>query len=238
MVHKGCTHILEMESYNIIVANGILPRTRKITNLIEHADHVIVCDGAINTYFTYTKRLPNYVIGDGDSLKKSILGKWKIPFIHVGDQETNDLTKAVLSAKERGWDNLIIIGATGGREDHSLANIFLLGHYLDLGVNVKMVCTKGDFVAARGRFDENVGRYRVVSLFPIDREEITASGLKYPVRGRTFDELWQGSLNVTDSDQLTIDSQGRYIIFLGKRPGKMALEEADKALQDYNEQGS
>lgn len=217
-----------MERYNIIIANGIMPRTRKITNLIEDAEHIIVCDGAINTYFSFSRRVPDYVIGDGDSAKKTILAKWNIPFIKVPDQETNDLTKAILSGRERGWDNFIILGGTGGREDHSLGNIFLLGHYLELGIKVKMVCTKGDFIPVRGHFDENVGRRRVVSIFPIDRAPITASGLKYPVIDKTFEELWEGTLNVTSDNRLTAYSEGRYIIYLGKRPGKMALEEADK----------
>ena len=212
-----------MEEYNVIVANGSLPRTRRITNLIENATHVIVCDGAINNYFSYSKRLPDYVIGDGDSLDPVLINQWNLPFYKVEDQETNDLTKAVLSGKERGWDNFVIIGATGGREDHSLANIFLLAHYIKLGIRVQMICTKGEFIPVDGHFDERVGEGRAVSIFPVDHAPITATGLLYPVINRTFDELWEGSLNEMKEERLVVDSEGRYLIFLGKRLSLSAL---------------
>ncbi|MDD7560160.1 MAG: thiamine diphosphokinase [Porphyromonas sp.] len=213
-----------MKQYNVIVANGILPRTRKMINLIEDAEHVIVCDGAVNNYFSYTKRLPDYVIGDGDSLDKDLVNQWHIPFIKVEDQETNDLTKAVFSGKEHGWDNFLIVGATGGRDDHAIANIFLLGYYVKIGVNVRMICPKGEFIPVAGHFDERVGSGRVVSIFPVDHSPVTATGLVYPVINRTFNELWEGTLNKTKEDRLVIDSEGRFLVFLGKRPAASALE--------------
>ena len=216
-----------MDSYNIIVANGLLPRTRRIFNLINNALHVIVCDGAINTYFSYTERRPDYVIGDGDSANMRIIEKKGLTYIQVEDQETNDLTKAVESGRERGWDNFVIIGATGQREDHTIGNIFLLAHYLTLGVHVTMEATKGVFIPVQGSFQRKVGRLRTVSIFSIDREPITASGLEYPIENKVLEELWEGTLNRTTDDTLTIQSEGRYIVFLGKKPANSMLAKED-----------
>ena len=216
-----------MEDYNIIVANGHLPRTRRITNLIEKARHVIVCDGGINNYFSYTSRIPDFVVGDGDSVNRTILLKRNIPFVKLEDQETNDLTKALMFGMERGWNGYVVIGATGGREDHSLANIFLLGHYLDMGIRVWMVGVKGYFVPFKGLFDEKIGRKRVISIFSIDNQPVTASGLEFPVQNRTFRELWEGSLNKSVEDRVRIECPGRVILFIGKKASKASLEEDD-----------
>ena len=215
----------KISSYNVIVANGLLPHTKRMVRLMEGAQHVVVCDGAINTLFTYTSRVPDYVIGDGDSLDPAILAKKGVPFVEVKDQETNDLTKAVMSCVERGWKNLIVLGGTGGREDHSIANVFLLAHYLSMGIEVRMAVPKGEIIPIKGIFDEKVGRKRVVSLFSVDCRPVTATGLKYPVIDRTFDELWQGTLNETSDERLHIECDGRVLLFLGKPATATALAE-------------
>ena len=221
-----------MDRYNIIVANGLLPRTRKTYNLINDALHVIVCDGAINTYFSYTNRKPDYVIGDGDSANMKVIEKRGLTFIQVDDQETNDLTKAIESGIERGWNNFIIIGATGQREDHTIGNIFLLAKYLSMGIQAKLAAPKGDFIPVQGTFEKKVGRLRTVSIFSIDRKPITATGLEYPIENKVFEELWEGTLNRTTSDYLTIQSEGRYIVYLGKKPSNSMLAREEE--EDYD----
>ena len=46
--------------------------------------------------------------------------------VHVTEQETNDLNKAFRYCLANGWTDIVILGATGKREDHTLGNIGLL----------------------------------------------------------------------------------------------------------------
>ena len=48
------------------------------------------------------------------------------------DQDFADLEKAVLLARERGATHIAMLGATGGRMDHTLGNFALLQRYADV----------------------------------------------------------------------------------------------------------
>ena len=65
-----------------------------------------------------------------DSLDPSIAGRFHDRIFRNSDQETNDLTKAVTWCSERGYRDLVILGATGKREDHTMGNISLLAEYI------------------------------------------------------------------------------------------------------------
>ena len=45
-------------------------------------------------------------------------------FVRVAEQETNDLDKAIRLCRERGWGDLVVVGATGLREDHAIGNVY------------------------------------------------------------------------------------------------------------------
>src|SRR5262249_48624309 len=53
------------------------------------------------------------------------------------DQEQGDLEKAILLARDRGATSITIIGAGGGRIDHTLANFALLLRYADCPICIE-----------------------------------------------------------------------------------------------------
>ena len=59
------------------------------------------------------------------------------------DQEINDLTKSVRFAHTQGYREVLILGATGLREDHTLGNISLLMDYAHLFKRVEMLSDYG-----------------------------------------------------------------------------------------------
>ena len=64
-----------------------------------------------------------------DSLSSDLALRFADRIYRDEDQETNDLTKAVKWCNERGYNDIVIIGATGKREDHTIGNISLLAEY-------------------------------------------------------------------------------------------------------------
>ena len=77
----------------VIVANGSYPQNMACHTLIQHALHLIVCDGAAQSLVNDGVEAHRMtVIGDGDSLPDSL--KSRLHFIHVTEQDDNDLTKA------------------------------------------------------------------------------------------------------------------------------------------------
>ena len=77
--------------------------------------------------------IPDAIVGDMDSLNESIAGRFHDRIFKDKDQDTNDLTKAVAWCSERGYRDLVILGATGKREDHTIGNISLLAEYIKDG---------------------------------------------------------------------------------------------------------
>ena len=117
---------------SVIVANGSYPQNKACHTLIQHASHLIVCDGAAQSLVNDGVEAHRMtVIGDGDSLPDSL--KSRLHFIHVAEQDDNDLTKATrylmsLSAFKEGA-KVAYLGCTGKREDHTLGNISLMMRY-------------------------------------------------------------------------------------------------------------
>ena len=120
-----------------IICNGEFPRKPYPLYLIRTADVIICCDGAAAAYFRNMKRIfgpenperqPDVIIGDMDSLPRSIAGKFGGRLIHIAEQETNDLSKAVNYAVSEipGISKILIFGASGKREDHTIGNMALL----------------------------------------------------------------------------------------------------------------
>jgi thiamine pyrophosphokinase len=99
-------------------------------------DLVVCADGGLEHALKLGLR-PNIVVGDFDSVPAATLAGFRAQYpdvdVRAYQHETKietDTELAVLAALEAGATELIITGALGGRTDHSLANMLLLGHPL------------------------------------------------------------------------------------------------------------
>ena len=106
----------------VIVANGSYPENEVGQTIIRHARHLIACDGAALSLIDHGIRPEQMtVVGDGDSLPAEL--KTRLNFLHMAEQDDNDLTKATRYAttlpyiQEGSW--IAYLGTTGKREDHS-----------------------------------------------------------------------------------------------------------------------
>ncbi len=96
-----------------------------------------------------------------------------------------DVTDTVLAceiAVERGCKSLTILGGTGGRADHSLANILWVYSLKRKGVETVLTDGDNEF---RALIDEAAGipyeEGRYFSLFPIGPCAVRAVGCRYPL---------------------------------------------------------
>ena len=125
--------------------------------------------------------IPEAIIGDMDSLSDDLADRFRDRLFHDGNQDTNDLTKTVRWCKERGYKDLVIVGATGKREDHTIGNISLLVEYIK-DVNVIMVTDTGVLLPFLKSSEISSLPGQQVSIFAIDPDtEITSRGLRYPL---------------------------------------------------------
>ncbi len=98
------------------------------------------------------------------------------------EKDDTDTMLACKIAIEQGFREILVIGGTGGRLDHTLSNIFLLETMYKNGTRVTL--TDGTN-RARLIKDETVhlpsARFRYFSLFSLGTSTATLAGCKYPL---------------------------------------------------------
>jgi thiamine pyrophosphokinase len=199
----------------VIVANGLFPTKAETLGLLRDAPFVIACDGAAQKLAD--ANIPMHaIVGDLDSLPQVLRDQYAGAVHHSPDQMTNDLTKSVCFAREKGFKRLLILGATGLREDHTLGNISLLTEYIQDFESIEMRSDFGVFIPLKQTTTLPSTPGQQVSIFAISPQTaITTSGLRWEVSDRRFTCWWQGTLNEALGDRFTIhfEGEGRIVIY-------------------------
>lgn len=192
----------------VILANGEFPkRGGAAWSLLAAAKRVVACDGAADAYVKRFGRSPFAVVGDMDSLKRCPEGS---DIVRVPEQETNDLEKAVAWCRVRGWKRLVVVGASGKREDHFLGNVF---RALDLGV--EMVTEFGRFVPVCGKASFRVAKGTPISVFATDpKTRAKSKGLEWPLDGVKFRNLHCATLNRASATRVSVSSDRNILVYI------------------------
>lgn len=203
----------------VIVGNGQFPKKEYPLYLLESADYVVCCDGALDTYLRHFRgrylRRPDVVVGDMDSLSKKTAERFRDIAVKIDEQETNDQSKAFHYILEHfpDVDTIHILGATGKREDHTIGNLSLLMEYAremrrqDCGrtVSVDIVSDWSTAFAITDSCTLDVGEGRSVSIIcPDNSLNIKSEGLVWPTDNVVFDNLWQTTLNRASADRISL----------------------------------
>ena len=191
----------------VILANGGFPTHEVSLTVLRTADRIVCCDGAADKLAALGVT-PTWVVGDLDSLSDASRARFHDRLAHVPEQETNDLAKAFRFCLAHGWRSVVVLGATGLREDHTLANLSLLVDFAQTASVVALTDT-GVFtpLLSSARLHANAGQQ--VSLFSFDSETaVFAEGLKYPVKGLRVKRWWQTALNEATGDAVLLTFEG------------------------------
>lgn len=198
----------------VILANGRFPSTGLPLGYLNNAGRIICCDGSVASLVEYGLE-PWAIAGDLDSLPADLKNKYRDRLHHYDDQETNDLTKAVRFCLEQGIADIVILGATGLREDHTLGNISLLADYTEY-LSARIVTDYGIFIPAQSGRSISSWPGQQISVFTIDKGiQIRSSGLKYPMVNMELENWWMGTLNEAIGDHFSLSfNKGRVLVFL------------------------
>ena len=195
----------------VIVAGGEFPTAPLPLEILQSAQYVVCCDGAADRYIA-TGRVPDAIVGDGDSISAANRKKFAHLLHIIAEQESNDQTKAVRFLMEQGKRRIAIVGATGKREDHTIGNISLLIEYARAGCDVCSFTDHGVFIPCNGTTTQKCRKGQQVSIFSITAKELSAEGLLYPIYD--FNNWWQGTLNECTGEEFTIKAKGEYLLFI------------------------
>lgn len=197
----------------VIMADGLYPESQRALDYLHQASCIIVCDGATVKLLEHELK-PDYIVGDMDSLPEQYKRRFESIISSSEDQLTNDLTKAVNKALELGLKQVVILGATGLREDHTMGNIGLLAEH-GQKIQLQMVSDYGVFNPVYESAEFNAFKAQQVSVFSImENPAITLNNLKYPLNDHVLKNLWEGTLNEALGAYFSIEfKDGALVVF-------------------------
>lgn len=166
----------------LILSGGKTPSEALLEKEVCWADYIICADHGYDMLKGFN-RIPDLLVGDLDSIgeEKNIEAKEIDKYCpRKNDTDTGiALDRAIgLKAKE-----VHILGGTGTRLDHSLANIFLLEKYFDLDVKIKILDDRNSLALyGPGEYSFNKGSFKYISILAIsDQTSYSTHGLEYEV---------------------------------------------------------
>ncbi|MDL2255566.1 thiamine diphosphokinase [Parabacteroides sp. OttesenSCG-928-K15] len=199
----------------VVVADGLFPSRPSLLEILREAEIVIACDGATATLLEHNI-IPTAIVGDMDSIPEALKKQFADRIHKDNDQECNDLTKAVRYAQSLQQREVLILGATGLREDHMLGNISLLADYAASFDQVEMASDHGLFtpISKTTTFASVPGQQ--VSFFSLHAGGlVTTDRLRYPLRDKDLTAWWQGTLNEALGTEfsLILSNEAKMIVF-------------------------
>ncbi len=99
-------------------------------------------------------------------------------------KDETDMESALLEAKRRGYDTIILYGVLQGRFDHTMANLYLM-LYRDPSI---WLMDEKNRVRVIGEGVYEIRReYRYLSFLALEQSCISESGVSYPLTRREID---------------------------------------------------
>jgi thiamine pyrophosphokinase len=182
----------------VILADGDVPSRARLDRVWPGWDDgvglVVAADGGARHASALGLTIDRWV-GDGDSLDAAALTALEASGVPLerarADKDETDTELAILAALRLGADGIVLLGALGGRIDHTLANIGLLAMpalaecpavILDGSTRLSLLVAPGaDGAAATASLVGHIGD--LVSLLPLGDAVggVTTDGLVYPL---------------------------------------------------------
>lgn len=143
---------------------------------------VICADGGFDTALRFGIS-PDLLVGDFDSIRSGLPENVETVRLEKEKDDT-DTMAAVKIAIHRGYRDFLLLGALGGRLDHSIANLYILQYLAGQGCRA-MISGGGcrAFLLNGGRLTLSGLLGATVSVFPFGTASCTLSyeGMKYPL---------------------------------------------------------
>lgn len=193
----------------IFLANGDCAPNKRIREVVASADYVVGVDGGCR-HLHHLGKLPHLVIGDMDSIPAQILTEYKKQGVRLQtyprQKEATDLELALNLAVGKA-SQVTILGATGGRLDHTLGNLFLIAKILPDHIPVQLMDNGQTIYVTRSLAHIHGTPGDLISLLPLtaDVTGISITGCQYPLRDATLTfGSTQGISNVLAHPEATI----------------------------------
>lgn len=187
-MHKEC-EVMKC----VIISGGYIDDKFALEWLQKHNyDCMIAADSGMN--FLHRNRIvPDVIAGDFDSVDDDSLDEFSsLPNIEMlrlnPIKDDTDTEFVIREAIRRGATEITLLGATGTRLDHVLANVYLLGIGLEEDVQMQLVDAHNRIRMMHPNHSLEISKAEqfgdFVSVLPVkgDAKGVTLEGMKYPLQ--------------------------------------------------------
>lgn len=165
----------------IIIGNGKSPAKSVVTYLRNKGYATLFCaDGGLR-HAHKMKLIPDYIIGDFDSVDKKLLQKYegKSKIIYIKRQNDTDIEKCLKIAIKKGFTEGVLVGVTGDRLDHSFCNLGIALKFYGR-INIKIISETSLLAVYDRKVELATRKGEYLSLYAFNSETlVTSKGLKY-----------------------------------------------------------
>lgn len=201
----------------LIIANGKSPTKKVVDYFVNKGFSAIICaDGGANS----AKKIgiiPNFIIGDLDSISLSTLNyfKNKSTIIQIKRQNDTDVEKCLKFAIKKGFKEAILLGVTGDRLDHTICNLGIVIKFFN---RIKiLLAAESSFLTPINKmttFKSKIGE--TISIYGFDKKtKITSSGLKYKLHNTMLPfGIKESTSNVTVSNIVELNVKGGIVFII------------------------
>ena len=189
----------------VIIGGADIKDYALIRSYFTQNDFYVYCDCGLK-HIDGLGVIPDLIIGDFDSHAQPE-GMHNVIVLPVMKDDT-DTIYAVKEGIRRGYEDFLMIGATGGRQDHNLGNIYALLMLAKCGKNAMIVDDYGEMsIISAGETRHVKYGYKFFSLLNISgtARGITITNAKYCLEdAEIFPEYQYGISNEVINDEAVI----------------------------------
>lgn len=203
----------------VIFTGGELDSPERLDKSIWKNAFVIAADSGYR-YAEMLGIIPDLAMGDYDSLGYVPKNCGEV-MTFPKEKDDSDLMLAIREALKRGYKNITVIGALGGRFDHTFSNIQCLGFIAKHGASGRII-SADELIALNGPGEYSVRRddSRSLSLFAYTEtvSGLTVSGVKYPLENSEITSFFPiGLSNVITEDYARISFKSGLLLMIFSR---------------------
>lgn len=172
----------------LIIGNGRLPKKNNINYLAAKGYDTIICADGGAEHARKLKIIPDFIIGDFDSVSKNTLNYFrnKSKIIEYTRQNDTDIEKCIKLAIRKKYHKVILLSVTGDRLDHTFCNLGVVLKFSDR-IEIELIHENSHLSLMKGKNEIECEIGETISLYGFDEEtKVTSNGLKYRLNNTTL----------------------------------------------------
>lgn len=202
----------------LVIANGKIPSSEVVNNLLQNCDFIVACDGGLN-HCDMLEIIPNLLCGDLDSIDSDLLKGLNPEFtdvIKMQNQDKSDLSKALSYLRDEGFSSIDVIGIEGGRLDHQFgvwsclieSDSYASLHYEDFVL--KRV--PNDTIQLQTKLGKIVALHAITQC-----QGVSLAGCKFTLNNETLEIGTRGIHNLTQAEIIEVSKVSGELLVMTER---------------------